>query len=85
MNECSKSKLGCVKSKNSYILMIDVVNFKLRLINGQSASSLKVIHKSIFVLSRSAPIRSQKRPVWASSLPYSFNKIMAAVKSEFGV
>ena len=55
------------------------------------ASSLKVIQKSVFVLSRSrgtkspgwsAPIRSAKRPVWASSLPDSFNKTMAVVKRE---
>ena len=51
----------------------------------QSASSLKVIHNSIFVLSQPGPIRSQKRLVWESSLPNSFNKIMAAVKREFGV
>ena len=32
-NEGSKFKLDCLKFKNSYILMIDVINFKLRLIN----------------------------------------------------
>ena len=32
-NEGSKFKLDCVKSKNSYILLIDVINFKLCLIN----------------------------------------------------
>ena len=48
----------------------------------QSTSSLKVIQKSIFVLSQSAPIRRQKRPVWASSLPESFNTTMAVVKKE---
>ena len=32
-NEFSKFKLDCVKSKNSYILLMDVINFKLRLIN----------------------------------------------------
>ena len=29
----SKFKLDCVKSKNSYILLVDVINFKLRSIN----------------------------------------------------
>ena len=32
-NQGSKFKLDCVKFKNSYILMIDVIKFKLRLIN----------------------------------------------------
>ena len=48
----------------------------------QSASSLKVIQKSSFVLSRSAPIRCSERSVWASSLPDSFNNVMAFVKRE---
>ena len=29
----SKFKLRCVPSKNSYIILIDVINLKLRLIN----------------------------------------------------
>ena len=32
-NEGSKFKLHCVESKNSYISLIDVINFKLRLVN----------------------------------------------------
>ena len=32
-SDVSKFKLDCVESKNSYILLIDVINFKLRLIN----------------------------------------------------
>ena len=32
-NEGSKFKLDCVQSKNSYISLINVINFKLRLIN----------------------------------------------------
>ena len=32
-NERSKFKLNCVKLGNSYILMIDLISFKLRLIN----------------------------------------------------
>ena len=32
-NECLKLKLECLEIKNSYILLIDVINFKLRLIN----------------------------------------------------
>ena len=48
----------------------------------QFVSSMKVIQKSTFVLSRSAPIRHSERPVWASSLPDSFNNIMAVVKME---
>ena len=31
--EGSKFKLDCVESKNGYILLINVINFKLRLIN----------------------------------------------------
>ena len=45
--------------------------------SSQSASSLKVIQKSTFVLSRYAPIRRGERPVWASSPPDSFNNVMA--------
>ena len=48
----------------------------------QSASSFKVIQKSTFVLSRSVPIRHSERSVWASSLPDSFNNVMAVVKRE---
>ena len=29
----SKIKLDCIKYKNSYVLLIDDINFKLRLIN----------------------------------------------------
>ena len=32
-NDSSKFKLDCAKSDNSYILLIDVINFKLRFIN----------------------------------------------------
>ena len=48
----------------------------------QSASSLKVIQKSTFVLSRYAPIRRGEGPVWASTLPDSFNNVMAVFKRE---
>ena len=33
MDSSSKFELDCVESKNSYILLINVINFKLRLIN----------------------------------------------------
>ena len=32
-NQGSKFKLDCVESKNSYILLIDIINSKFRLIN----------------------------------------------------
>ena len=32
-NEGSKFKLDCVQAKNCYIILMDVINFKLRLIN----------------------------------------------------
>ena len=32
-NEGSKFKLDCVKPKNSYILMINIINIKIHLVN----------------------------------------------------
>ena len=68
------------KFKRAMDRCCQVLVSKFSLTHSQSASSLKVIQKSTFVLSRSAPIRRSERSVWASSLPDSSNNVMAVVK-----
>ena len=89
MNTVYSTKLILVKLdffifffEESQSLYMAVQYTNMEILYSQSASSLKVIQKSTFVLSRSAPIRHNERPVWASSLPDSFSKVMAVVKRE---